>query len=59
LASDFSFDRLFRTIGQRHRPFNRAGFDAARSRYGLIECAGKLVNDSDLSIYSKLPAKSS
>ena len=55
----FLFDRLFRTIGQRHRPFNRAGFDAARSRYGLIECEGKLVTDTDLSIYSKLPARSS
>jgi len=42
----FLFDRVFRTMGSRHRPFNRAGFEAARLRYGLKENDGKLVADT-------------
>jgi sterol desaturase/sphingolipid hydroxylase (fatty acid hydroxylase superfamily) len=42
----FLFDRVFRTMGSRHRPFNRAGFEAARLRYGLKENDGKLVADN-------------
>jgi sterol desaturase/sphingolipid hydroxylase (fatty acid hydroxylase superfamily) len=42
----FLFDRVFRTMGPRHRPFNRAGFEAARLRYGLKENDGKLVADN-------------
>ena len=42
----FLFDRVFRTLGSRHRPFNRAGFEAARLRYGLKENDGKLVADN-------------
>ena len=53
----FLFDRLFRTMARRHRPFNRAGFAAARSRYGLIECEGRLIPGTDLSIYSRLPGR--
>jgi len=48
----FLFDRLFRTILRRHRAFNRAGFEAARRRYGLIERNGRLHPSTDLSIYS-------
>lgn len=43
----FLFDRVFRTIATHHRPFNKAGFDAARQRYGLTERNGKLVANSD------------
>jgi sterol desaturase/sphingolipid hydroxylase (fatty acid hydroxylase superfamily) len=53
----FLFDRLFRTMARRHRPFNRGGFRAARSRYGLIERQGKLAPRTDLTIYSKLPGR--
>jgi len=49
----FFFDRLFRTILRRHRRFNRAGFEAARHRYGLIERDGRLLPSTDLSIYSQ------
>lgn len=49
----FLFDRVFRTIARRHRAFNRAGFEAARDRYGLIEHNGKLVPSTDLAIYSQ------
>jgi sterol desaturase/sphingolipid hydroxylase (fatty acid hydroxylase superfamily) len=49
----FWFDRVFRTIISRHRPFNRAGFEAARDRYGLIERSGRLYPSADLEIYSQ------
>jgi sterol desaturase/sphingolipid hydroxylase (fatty acid hydroxylase superfamily) len=52
----FVFDRVFRTIASHHRPFNRAGFEAARRRYSLVERNGKLIPSTDLSIYSALPA---
>jgi len=48
----FWFDRAFRTISRRHRPFNRTGFEAARDRYGLIERDGRLHPSADLEIYS-------
>jgi len=50
----FLFDRIFRTIGSRHRPFNRAGFEAARLRYGLKEHYGKLVPDNGESVDARL-----
>jgi sterol desaturase/sphingolipid hydroxylase (fatty acid hydroxylase superfamily) len=50
----FLFDRLFRTLAVRHRPFNRPGFEAARDRYGLVEHDGRLVPSTDLAIYSGL-----
>lgn len=31
------FDRLFRTMARRHRPFNVEGYHAAMNRYGLDE----------------------
>ena len=37
----FWFDRLFRTLSRRHRPFNRVGFETARRRYGLTKQAGR------------------
>ena len=43
----FLFDRIFLTIGSRHRPFNRAGFEAVCLGYGLIEQNGKLIPDND------------
>ena len=43
----FLFDRIFRSIAPRHRPFNRAGFEAARLRYGLMEKNGKLIPNGD------------
>lgn len=43
----FWFDRLFRTITRRHRPFNRAGFAVARQRYGL--------DDSDAKPFAPIP----
>jgi hypothetical protein len=46
----FLFDRVFRTIATHHRPFNRAGFEAARQRYGLIEQNGKLVTNGKFSV---------
>ena len=42
----FLFDRIFRSIAKRHRPFNRAGFEAVRLRYGLTEKNGKLIPDN-------------
>ena len=42
----FLFDRIFRTLGSRHRPFNRAGYQAARLRYRLKEHDGRLVADN-------------
>jgi sterol desaturase/sphingolipid hydroxylase (fatty acid hydroxylase superfamily) len=50
----FVFDRIFRTMGSRHRPFNRAGFEAARLRYGLREHDGKLVSDNGDSAGARL-----
>jgi len=53
----FLFDRIFRSIARPHRPFNRAGFEAARLRYGLIEQNGKFVPDSDDSSSERLSAR--
>jgi len=50
----FLFDRIFRTMGSRHRPFNRAGFEVARLRYGLKEHDGKLVSDNGDSVDARL-----
>ncbi len=50
----FVFDCIFQTMGSRHRPFNRAGFAAARLRYGLREHDGKLVSDSGDSAGARL-----
>jgi sterol desaturase/sphingolipid hydroxylase (fatty acid hydroxylase superfamily) len=50
----FLFDRVFRTMGSRHRPFNRAGFEAARLRYGLKEHDGRLVADNGDSTGARL-----
>jgi hypothetical protein len=50
----FLFDRIFLTIGSRHRPFNRTGFEAARLRYGLIEQGGKLIPNNKDRISAKL-----
>jgi hypothetical protein len=33
----YFFDRFFRTIANRHRPFNWDGYHAAIERYGLDE----------------------
>lgn len=50
----FLFDRVFRTMGSRHRPFNREGFEAARLRYGLKEHDGRLVADNGDSTGARL-----
>jgi len=50
----FLFDRVFRTLARSHRPFNRAGFEAARDRHGLVEREGRLHPSTDLLIFSKL-----
>jgi len=52
----FLFDRVFRTIAFRHRPFNSEGFRAARFRYGLPERDGRLIPGTELSNYPKLGA---
>jgi sterol desaturase/sphingolipid hydroxylase (fatty acid hydroxylase superfamily) len=46
------FDRVFRTLARKHRPFNRQGFEAAKDRYELVEKNGKLVPSTDLMIFS-------
>jgi hypothetical protein len=33
----YFFDRFFRTMAKRHRPFNWEGYQAAIERYGLEE----------------------
>jgi sterol desaturase/sphingolipid hydroxylase (fatty acid hydroxylase superfamily) len=43
----FLFDRVFRTIESQHRPFNRAGFAAARLRYGLVKRDAKTAPNSE------------
>jgi len=48
----FWFDRVFGTIGRRHRPFNRSGLEAAMSRYGLIERDGKLESTTEAQIHA-------
>src|SRR6266404_1551245 len=53
----FLFDRIFRSIAPRHRPFNRAGFEAARLRYGLMEKNGKLIPNADDSSGAQLSAR--
>jgi sterol desaturase/sphingolipid hydroxylase (fatty acid hydroxylase superfamily) len=53
----FLFDRIFRSIAPRHRPFNRAGFEAARLRYGLMEKNGKLIPNGDDSSGAQLSAR--
>jgi|SRR5436190_19244686 len=53
----FLFDRGFRTIASRHRPFNRAGFEAAMLRYGLVEHEGRLAPGADLRVYSKFAGR--
>ena len=53
----FFFDRLFRTLALRHRPFNHAGFEVARQRYGLVERDGRLYPSADLSLYLRLHGK--
>jgi hypothetical protein len=50
----FLCDRIFRTMGSQHRPFNRAGFEAARLRYGLKEHDGRLVADNGDSAVARL-----
>ena len=50
----FMFDRIFQTMGSRHRPFNRAGFEAAQLRYGLKENDGRLVVDNGDSAGARL-----
>lgn len=50
----FLFDRIFRTVGSRHRPFNRAGFEAARLRYGLNEHDGRLVAENSDPVDARL-----
>ena len=42
----FLFDRIFRTLRSRHRPFNRAGYQAAQLRYRLKEHGGRLVAEN-------------
>jgi sterol desaturase/sphingolipid hydroxylase (fatty acid hydroxylase superfamily) len=53
----FLFDRIFRSIAPRHRPFNRAGFEAARLRYGFVEKNGKLIANNDDSSGTQLSAR--
>jgi sterol desaturase/sphingolipid hydroxylase (fatty acid hydroxylase superfamily) len=53
----FLFDRIFLTIGSRHRPFNRAGFEAARLRYGLKEQDGRFIPDNDGYVEARLPLR--
>ncbi|HEY6129401.1 MAG TPA: sterol desaturase family protein [Candidatus Acidoferrum sp.] len=53
----FLFDRVFRTIARRHRPFNRAGFETARRRYELIERGGSLYANPNDSANSTFPAR--
>lgn len=53
----FLFDRLFQTRALRHRVFNRAGFEAARLRYGLTARRGKVPPSTDLSPCTKLPER--
>jgi len=48
----FLFDRLFRRLSVRHRVFNRAGFEAARERYGLVAREGRLYTSTNLAICS-------
>jgi hypothetical protein len=45
----FLFDRIFRTIARRHRPFNRTGFEAARKRYELLQLDGTMLEDPEIS----------
>jgi sterol desaturase/sphingolipid hydroxylase (fatty acid hydroxylase superfamily) len=53
----FLFDRVFRTVAPRHRPFNRKGFEAARRRYELTEHDGKLFADSSIAASSRFYAR--
>jgi sterol desaturase/sphingolipid hydroxylase (fatty acid hydroxylase superfamily) len=53
----FLFDRIFRSIATRHRPFNRGGFETARLRYGLVERKGQLLRDAALSIKANFPGR--
>jgi sterol desaturase/sphingolipid hydroxylase (fatty acid hydroxylase superfamily) len=53
----FLFDRIFRSIAPRHRPFNRAGFEAARLRYGLMEKNGELIPNGGDSSGAQLSAR--
>jgi hypothetical protein len=53
----FLFDRIFRSIAPRHRPFNRAGFEAARLRYGFVGKNGKLIANNDDSSGTQLSAR--
>jgi hypothetical protein len=39
----FWFDRVFRTLSSRHRPFNLHGFETARRRYGLTKQDGQAL----------------
>lgn len=48
----FWFDRLFRTLTRKHRRFNRAGFEAAKHRYGLVERDGRLMPSTDAQIHA-------
>ncbi|HUL14503.1 MAG TPA: sterol desaturase family protein [Terriglobales bacterium] len=47
----YIFDAVFGTLARRHRRFNRAGFEKAKHRYGLVERDGKLVQSSDAELY--------
>jgi sterol desaturase/sphingolipid hydroxylase (fatty acid hydroxylase superfamily) len=50
----YIFDRLFHTLSHRHRPFNPAGYEAAKKRYALVEAEGHLAPSSDSKIYFSL-----
>ena len=48
----FWFDRLFGTLGHRHRCFNWNGLQAAKKRYGLLERNGKLEPTTEARIHA-------
>lgn len=50
----YLFDRVFRTLSWRHRPFNLKGYKAAMDRYALVERDGHLEPSADADIYFSL-----
>jgi len=53
----YFFDRFFRTMAKRHRPFNWRGYEAAIERYGLGETELLSLRGCSQALFHKSPER--
>jgi sterol desaturase/sphingolipid hydroxylase (fatty acid hydroxylase superfamily) len=53
----YFFDRFFRTLAKRHRPFNWAGYKSAIDRYGLDEAELESLRGCSKALFQKTERK--